>query len=172
MKVFKRKQVVLLALVCMVALAGYFNWNYKNAENGTVHDTREMALGEARLVSSTKATEADYFSSARMERDTGRSKAMESLKSIAQSTSGTNEAAVEAERQLISMALRIEKEAAAEAEIKAKGFSDCVVYINESAVTVVVKKEGELNAKDAAKIQEIIVRLTDIDTSLISISNY
>lgn len=173
MKLLKRKQVVLMALVAMVALAGYFNWSYKSADNGTVQDAEQVALGEARLVSSYAVSEAkEYFSESRIERDRGRSKAMDSLRSIAENKDSSAEVKRDAEARMLTMAERIEQEAAAEAEMKAKGFEDAVVYINDTAVTVVVKCDHELTAGDAAKIQEIVVRTAGADPSAVSISRY
>lgn len=172
MKLLRKKQVVLTALVAMVGLAGYFNWMYQNSDNGTVHDSEAMALGEARLVNGTKISEEDYFSKSRMERDTGRSKAMESLKTVSENPNATDEARNEAAERIILMSERTEKEASAEGEIKAKGFSDCVVYMNEDTVSVVVKSDFEITGTDAAKIQEIIIRMTGVDASKISISSY
>ncbi len=167
---FKKKQVVLAALIAMIGLAGYFNWSYQHSENGAVSDTDDMALGEARLVSGTNIAKTDYFSSSRVERDTGRSKATESLREVAENPGSSEEAKKEAEMLLLDMASRMEKESAAEAEIKAKGFSDAVVYINTDSVTVVVKAEGALSAADAVKIQEIVIRITGADSSKIGIS--
>lgn len=173
MRALRKKHVVLVALVAMIGLAGYFNWMYKNADNGSVHDSEEMALGEARLVSGENIKEKeDYFSKSRLERDTGRSKAKESLQSIAENPQSNPEAKKEAEMRIIAMSERMEKEAAAEGEIRAKGFSDCVVYITDSTVSVVVKSDSEITGSDAAKIQEIIIRIAKVDGSAISISSY
>ncbi len=171
MKALKKKQVVLTALVAMIGLAGYFNWMYQNSDNGSVTDSEEMALGEARLVSGSSIKE-DYFAKSRMERDTGRSKAMETLKSISENPDGDPDAKREAEQKLIEMSERTEKEAAAEGEIRARGYDDCVVYLTDSAASVVVKSENEITGTDAAKIQEIIIRTAGVDGSEISISSY
>ncbi|MDP4133153.1 MAG: SpoIIIAH-like family protein [Bacillota bacterium] len=179
MKVFKRKQVVFVALVTMIALAGYFNWSYKNADNGSVSDSSEMALGEARLVNSNKIEEPqntqdtqDYFANSRVERETGRSKSKESLNAIVNNKNSSEAAKQEAENRLIDMASRIEQEASAEGEIKARGFKDCVVFINDSSVSVIVKSDSELTGTDAAKIQEIIVRLTGRNPEEVKIVRY
>lgn len=171
MKALKKKQVVLTALVAMIGLAGYFNWMYQNADNGSVTDSEEMALGEARLVSGSSIKE-DYFAKSRMERDTGRSKAMEVLKSICEGSDSDPEAKREAEQKLIEMSERTEKEAAAEGEIRAKGYDDCVVYLTDGTASVVVKSENEITGTDAAKIQEIVIRAAGVDGSKISISSY
>ena len=170
---FKKKQALLAVLVAMIGLAGYFNWSYQHPENGVVNDTEDNSLGEARLVSGENITESsDYFGDCKRERDTGRSRAMESLKEVAENPESTPESKKEAEMRLVDMAERMEKEAAAEAEIKAKGFSDAVVYINTGSVSVIIEKEEELTAKEAIIIQEIIIRITGTDSSNIGISVY
>lgn len=171
MKMLKKRHAVIGALVAVIALAGYFNWNYRNGDSGSVHDEESVALGETRLVSGSSIKEPeDFFEKSRLERDTGRSKATESLRSIAENEGCDEDIRRDAENRMIAMASRMEAESAAEAEIRAKGFSDCVVYINEDAVTVVVKSETELTGSDAARIQEILVREAGVDPSRISIS--
>ena len=105
MKALKKKQVVLTALVAMIGLAGYFNWMYENSDNGSVTDSDEVALGEARLVSGTNIKE-DYFEKSRLERDTGRSKAMESLKTVSENPESDPETKKEAEQKIIKMSER------------------------------------------------------------------
>ncbi|MDO5479715.1 MAG: SpoIIIAH-like family protein [Clostridia bacterium] len=169
---FRKKQVFLAALVMMIGLAGYFNWSYQHSENGVVSDTEDISLGEARLVSGTNIKSEDYFAQSRTEREIGRSKAEESLRKVAENPDSSPETKKEAEMQLVNMAKRVEMEASAEAEIKAKGFSDAVVYVNSDSVTVVVKKDGELTESEAVRVQEIIVRITGMDTAKIGISVY
>ena len=70
------------------------------------------------------------------------------------------------------MAGRTEKEAAAEGEICAKGFSDCVVYLSDSSASVIVQSDSDITGSDAAKIQEIVIRIAGVDGSEISISSY
>ena len=169
----KKKQVVLAALVAMIGLSGYFNWSYQHSENGTVTDTEDISLGEARLVSGTAIkSDENYFAESRTQRDIGRSKAKESLVEVSGNPESSPEARKEAEMRLVDIAERIEMESSAEAEIKSRGFSDAVVYINADSATVVVDKEGELTAQDAAKIQEIIIRITNLDSTKIGISKY
>ena len=170
---FKKKQIVLAALVAMVGLAGYFNWSYQHSENGAVNDTEDIELGEAKLVASTNVSEkTDFFENSKMEKEQGRSKALESLKSIAENPDSSAESKKEAELKIVNMATRAEAEIAAEAEIKAKGFKDALVYISDGAVSVIVKSDEELTEAQAARIQEIVIRIAGTDSSKIGISRY
>ena len=169
----KKKQVVLAALVAMVGLSGYFNWSYQHSDNGAVFDNDDSELGEARLVSSTVTPDKEnFFENCRMEKEQGRSKALESLKSISENPDSNSESKKEAELKIVDMISRAEKELAAESEIKAKGFDDAVVYINEGAASVIVKSEEELTSSEAARIQEIIIRIAGTDSEKIGISRY
>ncbi len=170
---WKKKQVVLSALVLMIGLAGYFNWSYQNSDNGSVSDGEDAALGEVTLVSGSNITEKrDYFAESRMEKEVGRSKALESLKAVAENPESDPEAKKEAQMRIIDMTERMEAEVAAETEIKSKGFMDAIIYINDDSVSVIIKSENDLTGTDAAKIQEIILRHREVDTTKISISRY
>ena len=150
MKALKKKQIVLTALVAMIGLAGYFNWMYENSDNGSVTDSDEVALGEARLVSGTNIKE-DYFQKSRLERDTGRSKAIENLKTVSENPESDPETKKEAEEKLIEMAGRTEKEAAAEGEICAGLFGLRglpVRFIGKRYRAVGQRHNGERRGKD------------------------
>ena len=56
---------------------------------------------------------------------------------------------------------KFKEENKAENLIKAKGFSDCVVYITDNSASITVKTE-QLSASDVAKIQEIVSSQTGI----------
>ena len=62
----------------------------------------------------------------------------------------------EAAEELGVIAAIIAKESNMESLIKAKGFSDAVVVVGESDVTVVVQSDG-LSGADVSKIKEIVM---------------
>ena len=61
-----------------------------------------------------------------------------------------------------------EKEGNIENLLKAKGFSDVLVYITDDSVSVTVKTEG-LTTADTAKIFDIVVAETGISSEKIKI---
>lgn len=169
MMVFKKKQVVLLALVVMVGIAGYLNWRYESnlqastdpVENGIAVETGEQPdanLGEAQMVN-TDATQGDYFAACRMNRESARAKSLEILNSTINNANSTPEAKTQAQEQINKTAKNVENEANIENLIKAKGFADAVAVIGEDSVTITVKAQG-LTAPETAKIKDIVMEQT------------
>ena len=74
-----------------------------------------------------------------------------------------------AAQEIIALQKRVENEAAAEAMIKAKGFSEVFVRIYDESVDVIVDRE-EISQQEAAQIQDIITRITGVEASDIRIS--
>ena len=70
---------------------------------------------------------------------------------------------------MLNIQQRIEKESAAEAMIKSKGFSDVFVRIDDDTVDVVVNKD-KLSDAELAQIEDIIKRKTGLDSESIRIS--
>ena len=68
----------------------------------------------------------------------------------------TQEAKDKAQAQIFDISKSIEAEGNIENLIKAKGFEDVVVFINDGCVTVTVRTKG-LTASETAKIKDIIL---------------
>jgi len=75
---------------------------------------------------------------------------------------------VKAQEELIAIAKNIDKEGAIENLIKAKGFKDALVFINEGNVNVVVKTDGLIQTQ-AAQIQDIVISQTGVSADKIKI---
>ena len=70
---------------------------------------------------------------------------------------------------MIEIQSRIEKETAAEAMIKSKGFNEAYVRIDDETVDVVVQKES-LSEAETAQIMDIVKRKTGMADDKIRIS--
>lgn len=169
MMVFRKKQIVLLALVVMVGIAGYLNWRYEAnqqtsadpVENGIAVETGEQAeqnLGEAQMVNSENAA-SDPFAAGRMNRETARAKSLEILNETIGNANATPEAKAQAQEQIAKTAKNVEIEANIETLIKAKGFADTLAIIGDDTVTITVKSQG-LTAPETAKIKDIVMEQT------------
>lgn len=112
--------------------------------------------------------EQDFFAEARLERDRVRSRRIELLEEISHSEDSTQESKTRAEQDLVSLTSRMEKEARAEALIRAKGFKDALVYINDNSCDVIVATSG-LTAVIASQIGDIVSRIAGIPLDRISI---
>lgn len=163
-----KKQIVLTCLTLILCTAVYLNYRLSD-ENGLLPadsdrftaDTETGAeernqgdYGAAELVNGT--AESDYFARARLEKQTSRDTAVETLQSIIGGGDLSNEEMVTNAIDAVTLSQLIESESIIESLILAQGFSDCVVYLDGSSAKVVVESDG-LNASEAAAIKDIIL---------------
>ena len=186
MKVWKRNAVV-AAIVLFVCAAVYLIWTYQGQETADAGKT----LGQAALVSgqtsdpllsstaSPAVTETSqpagtessgYFASARLNRQEARDSALTILQDAA-----ADESADEAMKEETAMAIQsLADYTVAEAQIEnlvtAKGYADCIAFISDESVSVVVSTGGsELTDTDVAKIMEIVTDETGCEASQVKI---
>lgn len=185
MKLWKRNAVV-AAIVLFVCMAVYLNWSY-NQEPTEMVDTGKV-LGEAALVGSQQgsgqvltgddvkigegmtASGSDYFASARLNRQQARDSALSLLRQAASEEGVDQSVKDEANQTIQSMASVTVSEAQIENLVTAKGYSDCVAFISDNSISVVVGAvEGGLTTADTAKITDIVTGETDFTASQIKI---
>ena len=187
MKLWKRNAVV-AAIVLFVCVAVYLNWSYQKDVGGTASTGK--ILGQAALVgkedpllgknggtddvgsevSQPKTT--GYFDAARLNRQQARDNALSLLNQAAAAEDADQTMKDEANSSIQTMADMTVSEAQIENLIRAKGYTDCVAFIGESSVSVVVAIEGEEGLKDAdvARISEIVTDHTGLPAGKIRIS--
>ena len=142
------------------------------------HD--ETALAEARACLARQdfaGTEAaavnpggDYFASARLTRQQARDNAISLLQEAADQSGADAAVANEASEGIQVLAGYTMKEAQIENLVTAKGYTDCVAFMGEDSISVVVDTgTGELTAEDVAKITDIAMTETGYPASGIKI---
>ena len=178
MKIWKRNAVIagVLVLVC----AGiYLNWLYgtevpdltKTLDADKVLGETTLVLNEdvqpATPVSSTQESDS-YFAQMRLSRQTARDEAVELLQeTIAYAEGEDTEDTREELESIISDAL---SESQIESMVVAKGYADCVAYINEDMISVAVASpENGLQESDVALLADIVMAQTDYNLSQIRI---
>lgn len=164
MMVIKKKQLVIAALAIVVGTAGYLN----ATKEGKDYTETGKYLGEAQLVGSETVTEEDFFSQARIDREAGRSRSIETFNSIIENESADAAAKASAEQGVLELAQNTETETAIENLLRAKGFKDAVCYINNSMANVVVKTDS-LDSANVAIITEIVTEQSGIAQDKIKI---
>ena len=165
MVVFKRKQVVIAIIFCMILAAGYINWAYQpQEESQPVSGEETEYLGEAELVN------ADAAEVATKTKTEARNKAMELLNEIVNNPSADEASKESALSQLAQMADNMEKEGICEGILNSRGIGETVVYIADGAATVTVKTDGELTSDMVAKINDVILSNTGVAADKIKIS--
>lgn len=174
----KRGQVVILLLVALMSIAVYLNLSY-NKNNGDFAITQAVEtgkiLGEAKAVTVEDDSDAvettsiyDYFSQARLLRSKTRDETISLLRSVADNQSGEPDTRKKALDDIAAIASAVECEGRIENLIKSKGFLDCVAYISDSGINVVVKSDG-LDQMAITKIKDIVLSETDISGDKIKI---
>ena len=172
-KFFGKKQAILGTLVVALGVAVYLNYYFADGATKTptvkdpvTHQTAaDGTLGDALNVN---ASVKSYFEQARQNRAEAREEAAELVKEILNDVKTTDEQKAAVAVQVAQMAKAIEQETKIEELIRAKGFADCVVYIEGENCSVVVKSE-ELTAQDTAKISQVVTAQSNISAQNINI---
>ncbi|MBR6646706.1 MAG: SpoIIIAH-like family protein [Clostridia bacterium] len=178
MIVLRKKQLTAIALMMLVAAAGYLNYTFKRdiADPDAVEVYNEAAkkLGEAQMVSATDTQEKQdeytngYFSEARMEKETKREESIDTLLELINSAGADKAAKEVAQTQIGELTDYTEKEVMMENMIRAKGYSDAVVFMGENLVSVAVFSAG-LNDVDSAVISDIATSVTGYSVDKVNI---
>lgn len=131
-------------------------------ENKTVSENEPKAnpsknLGDAKLVSAKILTDNTYFQKANLTRNQSRDAAVDAISTILNDTKLTEAAKKQANDKAMALTDNIEMENEVENLIKAKGFSDCMVYLGKNEASVVVKSDG-LDSQKATQIKNIVVK--------------
>ena len=162
-QVWKRRAVVAAVLV-LVGTSVYLNWRYA----GDVADTSKV-LGQSTLVNGetvgadveTAAENGDdYFSTARLSRKQARDTAISMLEEAKQDENASEDVLNEASETLQVLAGYTVAESQIENLVVAKGYADCVAFMGEDAISVVVSDPDGLDAVDVARIKDIVVSET------------
>ena len=181
-----KRNVVVATMAILVCAAVALNWKYsgEDAVKGA-QETGSKLLGEATLVSGqeTDGTEtsgevdetevytgSDYFASARLTRQQARDNAISLLQTAAEQEGADQSVVNEASEGIQVLASYTMKEAQIENLVTAKGYADCVAFMGEDSISVVVSTgTGELTSEDVAKITDITMTETGYPASGIKI---
>ncbi|WP_298029781.1 SpoIIIAH-like family protein [uncultured Dysosmobacter sp.] len=176
---WKRNAVVATMAILVCAAVG-LNWKYSSQE--AVREAEEAGtkiLGEAALVSGQEEGAVDetavydgedYFASARLTRQQARDNAISLLQEAAAQEDADQSVANEASESIQVLAAYTLQEAQVENLVGAKGYQDCVAFMSDGSMSVVVSTEsGELTAEDVARITDIAMSETGLPASGIKI---
>ncbi len=188
MKIWKRN-VVVAAIMLFVCAAVYLNWSYGQEVEAGAESVDGKLLGEATLVGSNtddallsgteedaQQTQADsieqtgYFSSARLNRQQARDSALSLLQEAAADETADQAMIDEANASIQTMATNTLAEAQIENLVTAKGYADCVCFINNASASIVVAtSDVGLTDSDTARIMEIVKEETGLNATQIKI---
>ena len=124
--------------------------------------------GAAIFVNATEDT-STYFVQAKLDREQSRAKQKDMLTEMINNEKLDNNQKADFAAGMLELQQRIEKETAAETMIKAKGFNEAYVRIDDETVDVVVSSES-LSDAQLAQIEDIVKRKTGVSADKIRIS--
>ncbi len=187
MKLWKRNAVV-AAIVLFVCVAVYLNWSYQKegADVGVGKTLGQAALVDAKTADPLLPASADvspapsesvppaastgYFAAARLNRQQARDSALGILQDTLASDGAEEAAKADAGAAIETLASVTVSEAQIENLVIAKGYADCVAFISDGGVSVVVSAtENGLQDADVAKITEIVTGETGVPAGQIKI---
>ena len=171
-----KRSVIAAAVLLLVGAAVYLNWRY--ADN--VAESSKI-LGQSTLVSSqedgaqedgtqeTVPPEDDYFATARLSRKQARDNAISMLQEAETDANAEQSVLNEASQTLQVLAAYTVAESQIESLVTAKGYRDCVAFMGDDSISVVVSDSDGLDATDVARIKDIVINETDYTAGQIKI---
>lgn len=188
------QKMTLLTLVVALGVAVYLNWEYAKSTDlaldaaeanapvtttGVVTDalavdgdveTGDKNYGEAQLVSVGEPTGEVFFEQARLDRTKTRDEALDTLQKSLKSAKLSDEEKDALTAQLTAAIDSITAESDIETLVKAKGFVDCVAFINGDAVDVTVMTTSDgLTKEEVAQIRDIVLSKCQVTAQNITI---
>ena len=158
----KKKIIIICSMVVLLVAAAYLNVLISKKTTDTVSTT----------VGDENSATVSFFASYRSARDASRQESFMYYDSIINSETASAAAVTSAEGKREELVGFTETELVLEGLIKAKGFEDAVVTISTANVNAIVKKNGEIDATDAAQILSIITEETGVSASKVIITPY
>lgn len=169
-----KKQLMMVALVAALGVAVALNVYLTDGPSLTAgtgqsseEDSREENLGDATFVgtgvsepqkeeSSSPSENVNYFDQARENRAAAREEALEIIQELLDNAQVSAEDKTAATLRATTIAEDVLRESNIENLILAKGFADCVVFIEEESCRVVVQSEA-LQQQESLQIMEIVL---------------
>lgn len=194
------QRITLLTLMVALGAAVYLNWEYAKtndlavatepvnasteglvmdaletdaeipAESIDTNNAADKTYGEAQLVSVGEATGDAFFQQARLDRTKTRDEALDKLQKSLKKAKLSDEEKETATKELTDTISHITAEGEIESLVKAKGFVDCVVFIDADRVNVTVMTTNDgLTKEEVAQIRDVVLAKCDVRSQDITI---
>lgn len=136
--------------------------NSNNENNNSIEDENKSIT--------TNSSDSDFFTSSRLEREKMYSEMLDSYQKVLNGDNISDKQKEAAQKQITRINDTKNSIMICENLIKTKGFTECLVYVNDESISVVIDKE-ELKKEDTAQIQSIIAREMNAKLENIHIMN-
>ena len=190
------RKATAITLAAALVIAVYLNWQYartgvtleEDAVNvsavsqETVPVTDELMTeaeavssanknyGEAQLVSVANNSGSKFFEEARLKRTKAHDEAMDSIQKALKSASLSTEEKKEHTSQLTGNLADLNAENEIETLVKAKGFADCLCFLQSGRADLTVMTSGDaLTAAQVAQIRDIVLSKSSVTAQNITV---
>jgi len=190
-----KRQFTLLTLVVALGVAVYLNWEYAKTDapfalqdpgavsanaavetvtDGTTSGVQEALpdknYGDAQLVSANETSNDKYFEQARLTRSKTRDEALDTMQQALKNAELSETEKTAVTQTLTNTINSITVESDIENMVKAKGFADCVAFIEGEKINLAVKTGSEgLDKSEVAQLRDIILGKMETEAKNISI---
>ena len=194
----KKNGAIISVIVLLLCVAVYLNWSYsrgldseEEAANGEIeavtgtdkdrfNETQWMIMDDDRasgelmekytVMNERLSQHSAYFDETRLDRQTTRDAELGLLRETIASDGASEDSKTSATEKLSAVTAYAVMESRIESLVIAKGFLECVTFISDNGVQVVVlPAEAGLQASDVAKIKDIVISETKITADAIRI---
>lgn len=193
------QKMTLVTLVVALGVAVYLNWEYAKSTDLALDATQTNAsvstqdtgivtdalavnadieesepvdknYGEAQLVSVSEPTGSEFFEEARLSRTKTRDEALDKLQKTLKNTDLSSEEKEQLTESLSKTIDNIAIESDVESLIKAKGFVDCVAFIDDDKVNITVMTTNDgLDKSEVAQIRDIVLNKCTVSPQNITV---
>lgn len=126
--------------------------------------------GDAQLVSIGQKSSDQYFDEARLSREKSRDEALDTLEKSLKKANLLEEEKAELTARLSGVVESITAESDIENLVKAKGFVDCVAFVDDGKVNVTVQTPGEgLDQEQVAQIRDAVLSRCEVKAQDITV---
>ena len=194
----RRATAVTLAAALLIAV--YLNWQYARTGSIETEETAQMVAasveepvqaeaildelpteaeavssanknyGEAQLVSVASDSGAKFFEQARLKREKAHDEALDTIRKTMKSSSLSAEEKKEYTDQMTAGLEDLNAENEIETLIKAKGFADCLCFLQSGRADLTVMTSGEpLTAAQVAQIRDVVLSKSTVPAQNITV---
>ncbi|MCD7947123.1 MAG: SpoIIIAH-like family protein [Oscillospiraceae bacterium] len=133
-------------------------------------DAADEAIADESGSTVLTASQSDYFATARLNRQQARSSALSILQQSTEGEDVSTQTVQDTNTAIQTIASYTVSEAQIENLVTAKGYAECVAFIGDNSVSVVVAASGSgLNDADVARITEIVTEETGFAANQVKI---
>lgn len=153
----KKKIIILSVMISLLLVTGYVNV----ALNSSMSSSSSS-------VQTASATNANFYSTFRAEREATRTQEMQFYDAIISSDTSSDDAKAEAQANKMNLIDQMEKELVTEGVIRGKGFNDAIVTSSSDNINIFIKA-SELTSQEVAQITSVATQQLGVEIDKIII---